>query len=120
MTKSEDTMSGKTVAQTETSTESDNDSTRTSSEKGGYGDKENFRNNTRDSLASTSKYYKGVIEAFGAVLALNYDKVELNKSLDVFREKLINYTIEELKNAEDVLVLVQDMEDPKASFDTKK
>ena len=70
-------------------------------------------------MASTSKYYKGVIEAFGAVLALNYDKVELNKSLDVFREKLINYTIKELKNAEDVLVLVQDLEDPKAYFDTK-
>ena len=53
------------------------------------------------------------------MLALNYDKVELNKSLDVFREKLINYTIKELKNAEDVLVLVQYLEDPKANFDTK-
>ena len=32
---------------------------------------------------------------------------------------LINYTIKQLKNAKYVLVLVQDMEDPKASFDNK-
>ena len=32
---------------------------------------------------------------------------------------LINYTIKQLKNAKDVLVLVQDMEDSKASFDNK-
>ena len=50
------------------------------------------------------------------MLALNYDKVELNKSLDVFREKLINYTIKGLNNSKDVLVLVQDIEDPKGSF----
>ena len=43
----------------------------------------------------------------------------MKKSFDVFREKIINYTIKELNNAEDVLVLVQDINDPKASFDTK-
>ena len=53
------------------------------------------------------------------MLALKYEKVELKKSFDMFRKKLINYTIKELKNTKDILVLVQGMEDPKASFDTK-
>ena len=52
--------------------------------------------------------------AFGDVLALKYEKVELKRSLDVHRENLIKYTIKELKNAKNVLVLVLDMEDPKA------
>ena len=43
----------------------------------------------------------------------------MKKSFDVFREKLINYNIKELKNSKEVLVLVQDTKDPKASFDTK-
>ena len=53
------------------------------------------------------------------MIALKYEKVELDKSFDVFREELINYTIKELNNSEDVLVLVQDTEDQKASSDTK-
>ena len=36
---------------------------------------------------------RGGVGDFGAVLAMNYDKVELNKSFDVFSEKPINYTI---------------------------
>ena len=77
-------------------------------------------NNTRDSVKITNKQYKGEIEAFGAVLALKYEKVYLKKYFDVFREKLITYTMKQLKNAEDVLMLVQGMEYPKDSFDTKK
>ena len=50
---------------------------------------------------------------------LKYEKVELNKPSDVFGGNLIDYTIQKLKNYEDVLVLVQDMEDPKSSLDTK-
>ena len=67
----------------------------------------------------TNKYYKGEIESFGAVLALKHDKVELKKSFYVFREKLINYTIKYLENSEDVIVLLQDMEDPKDYYKTK-
>ena len=119
MAKSEDTMSGTTVAQNETSNESDKGQKRTSLGQGGRGDRGNARNNIRDSSTSTSKYYKGEIEAFGAVITLKYEKVELKKSFDMFRKKLINYTIKELKNTKDILVLVQGMEDPKASFDTK-
>ena len=37
----------------------------------------------------------------------------------MFRGKSINSTMKYLKNIEDVLVLLQDMEDPKASFGTK-
>ena len=55
-------------------------------------------NNTRNSKTSTNKYHKGGIEAFGAVLTLKYEKVELKKSFDVFKEKLVNYTIKELNN----------------------
>ena len=54
------------------------------------------------------------------MIYLKYEKVELNKSFDVFREKLIIYTIRESKNAKEILVLVQYMEDMKDSFDTKK
>ena len=70
-------------------------------------------------MASTGKYYKGDIEAFVAVLALNDETLGLKKSFDVYREKIINYSVKELKNTGDVLVLVQDIEKPKASFDTK-
>ena len=53
------------------------------------------------------------------MIALKYEKVYSKKYCDVFREKLINYTIKELDNVEEVLVLVQEMEYSKASFDTK-
>ena len=51
------------------------------------------------------------------VLTLRYNKVDLNKSSDIFREKLINYTIKEIKNSGDVLMLIQDLKDPKSFFD---
>ena len=47
---------------------------------------------------------------------MRYEKVELKKSFDFFREKLINYTVKELNNAEDILVKIQDLVDTKASF----
>ena len=75
------------MAHTKTCTESDKVQTINSSVQGGHGDSNNARNNTRNSAASTNKDYKVEIEAFGAVLALSYQKVELNKSFDVFREK---------------------------------
>ena len=53
------------------------------------------------------------------MIHLKYEKVELKKSFDVFRRKSINYTIKVLKSTKDVLVLVQDMDEPKASLDTK-
>ena len=87
---------------------------------GGCGDRGNARNKNIDSSETIKKYYKEEIEAFGAVLALKYEKVYLKKYSDVFREKLITYTMKQLKNAEDVLMLVQGMEYPKDSFDTKK
>ena len=107
------------MAQTETSAESDKGQTRTSSGQGGRVNIRNARNNTRDSSASTSRYYKRGIETFGAVLALKYDKLELKKYFDVFRVNLINYIKKGLTISKDILVLVQAMEDPKASFDTK-
>ena len=109
MAKSEDTTSGTTVAQTKTSAESDQGDTTTSSLRGGREDRGNSMNNTRYSLTSTIKYYKEGVEPFGDVLAVNYQKMELKKSFDVFREKLINYNIKELNGAEDFIVLVQDM-----------
>ena len=54
------------------------------------------------------------------MLALKYEKVELKESFDVFREMIINYTVKELKNDRDVLVLLQDMEYPKSYLDTPK
>ena len=50
------------------------------------------------------------------MLALRYKKVELNKYFDVFREKLINYTIKEMNNAEDIIMIIQDLVGTKASF----
>ena len=61
------------MAQTETSTESENCQTRNQAEEA-VGTEENSRNNTRDSAASTNKYYKGEIEVFVSVLALKYEK----------------------------------------------
>ena len=48
---------------------------------------------------------------------MRYEKVDLNSSFDVFRYNLINYTIKELKNSEDVIMLIQDLLYHKAYFD---
>ena len=56
---------------------------------------------------------------FGAVLAVRYENVELNKAFDVFQEKIINYVIKEPKNAEGVLMLTQDLVDTKYYFDVR-
>ena len=48
---------------------------------------------------------------------LKYEKVELKKSFNIFQENLIRYTIKELKNSEYVLVIIQDLVDPKYTFD---
>ena len=106
MAESEVTTSGTTVEHTETSAEYDKGQTRTSSRRGGCGNRGKSRNNTRASSASTIRYYKGEIEEFGSVIVLKYQKIELKKYFDVFREKLINYTIKKLKDAKEVLVLV--------------
>ena len=53
----------------------------------------------------------------GALIAIRYKKVELKNYFGVFQEKSINYTIIELKNGEDVLVLIQDLVVPKYSFE---
>ena len=70
-------------------------------------------------MRTTNKDYKGDIKTFGAVLALRYKKIDLNKSFDGSQEKLIKYMIKELNNAEDVLVLIQYLVYPKYSFDAK-
>ena len=72
-----------------------------------------------DATRITNKYFKIEIGTFGEVLALRYERVDLNKSFDIFREKLINYAIKEIKNAEDVLMLIQDMKDPKSLFNLR-
>ena len=82
-------------------------------------DRGNSRNNTRKYSSSTKFFYKGEIESLGYVLALKYEKVELDKSFDVFRGKIINYTIKYLNNAQDIIALIQDMEDPKAFLNAK-
>ena len=119
MNEPEDTTSGKTVSHTKTSTESDMGQKSASSVQEGCGERGNMSNNTRNSLASTNKYYKVDIEAFEAVLALKNEKVELKKFFHVFRVNISNYTVRGLKNAKGALLLVQDMEDTKSSFGTK-
>ena len=47
------------------------------------------------------------------MLVLRYDKEELKKLFDVFRENLINYVIKEINNNEDVLMLIKDLKDLK-------
>ena len=79
MTESEDSTSGTTVAQKKTRTESNKGQKITLPGQEGHGNGLNARNNTRNSAASNNKYYKGEIEAFVAVLALKYEKVELKK-----------------------------------------
>ena len=49
---------------------------------------------------------------------MRYYKVELKKLFDVLRENLINYEIKELKNSEDVLMLIQELKDPTYFFGT--
>ena len=50
------------------------------------------------------------------MFALRYKKVELKKYFVVFREKLISYRNKELKNSEDILMVIQHLVDPKSSL----
>ena len=93
MTKSEYATSGTTVAQTKNSTESDKGRISTSSGQRVRRYRVNSSNNTRNLAASTNKDYNGEVEASGYFLALKYDKIELKKAFDVFRETIINFTI---------------------------
>ena len=43
------------------------------------------------------------------MIALRYKKVDPRNYFDVFHEKLINYAIKDIKNAGDVLILIQEM-----------
>ena len=56
------------------------------------------------------------------MLTLRYERVDLNKSFSVFRKKLINYAIKEIKNSEDIMMLIQDLKYPKSlvGFNNKK
>ena len=75
------------MAHNKTSTESYKGQESTSSGLGGSGDIGISSNINRNSAAITHKDYKGEIEAFGAVLALKYEKVDLKKPFAVFRGK---------------------------------
>ena len=68
----------------------------------------------------TNKSFKGEIKTFGVVLILRYEKIDLSNYFDVFYKKRINYTSKEVKNAEDVLMLVQYLKDPKYFSITRK
>ena len=60
----------------------------------------NTRNNwDLDNMNTTGKDFKGEIEAFGTVLILRYEKVDLKKSFKVFCKKLTNYAIKDIKNS---------------------
>ena len=39
------------------------------------------------STSTSNKFFKGVIETFGEVIALRYKRVDLNKYFDVFAKK---------------------------------
>ena len=68
------------------------------------------------STSTSNKFFKGVIETFGEVIALRYNRVDLNKYFDVFCEKIINYSIKEINNDEGVLVLIKGLKEPKSLF----
>ena len=76
-----------------------------------------MRINSENTKSTVNKDYKEKIEIFRALIMLIYKKLELKKSFDVFREKPIKYTIKELKNSEEVIMLIQDLVDHKALFD---
>ena len=67
--------------------------------------------------STANKYFKGEINTLGPVLTLRYNKVDLIKSFYVFRNKLINYASKEITNAEDVMMLIQDLKEPESFFD---
>ena len=50
---------------------------------------------------------------------MRYGKVDLKKSFNVFRKKLINYAIKEIKNAEGSLMFIQDLKDTKYFVNNK-
>ena len=45
--------------------------------------------------------------------------IDPNKYFDVLHKTIVTHTIKEIKNSEDVLIIIQDLKDPKSLFDFK-
>ena len=98
----------------------DNNQSNSYSNWGQQGDNK-IKNGESATTSTANTYFRGEIETFGAVLTLRYERVDLNKSFKVFRKRLINYAIKEIKNSEDIMMLIQDLKYPKSllSFNNK-
>ena len=84
--------------------------TKTTNKNKNYNTRNNRNSNNSDVIVTTiSKTFSGEIEEPGVVLGLKYERIDKNKSFEVFKEKLVNYIIKEFKNSRDVLPLVQDL-----------
>ena len=70
-------------------------------------------------MSMYNKDFKGQTATFGSVVLLRYKRVDLKKSFDIFCEKLYNYDIKEVKDAEYVLIIIQNLNDPKYLLDFK-
>ena len=64
------------------------------------------------------KHFCGNNPNIGAVLGLKTEKIDKKVSFDVFREKLANYVLVNLKDAEDVMPLIEEQVDPRIDFRT--
>ena len=72
---------------------------------------------TRNAVNSIDRNFCGDTPAIVIVLGLRTERVTKKVPFDTFREKLANYVLTTLKNAEDVVELIEEQVDPRASFE---
>jgi hypothetical protein len=99
-----------TDTQTGTSTSSGNERNTNNNSRAG------FFATSRSTADSTDRHFCGDTPAIGVILGLRTERIDKKTAFDNFREKLANYVLTNLKDAQDVIQLVEEQIDPRESF----
>ena len=100
--------------QTEASTGSGNE--RHSNSNNNNSNRTGFFRISRNVVDSTDRTFYGDTPAISVVLGLPTERIDKKTLFDNFREKLANYILTNLKDAQDVIQLVEEQVDPRESF----
>ena len=100
--------------QTEASTSSGNE--RHSNSNNNNSNRTGFFRISRNVVDSTDRTFYGDTPAISVVLGLPTERIDKKTLFDNFREKLANYILTNLKDAQDVIQLVEEQVNPRKSF----
>ena len=77
----------------------------------------NRRNERRNQFNSNERNWQGDKPDIGCVLGLRTEWLDKKLSFRSFMEKMVEYVMREFDNANDVLPVVMDQEDPRVDFE---